>query len=391
MDSFFIKVNPCGQPFLLLALLVVLCSPELIKAQDDVLFWTDYHGFHDREAAFSELSFDTGETALIKSPSPESFYPLLLATFEGRPRLGMFNNYKVDIPQLRAEVNDTRRQRQAVVEEFTHNIGCYLSLLCLQFIPDEFTAEKLMVYNSEGFGSTDKYHTFSEQVDGKLNYMVVPRFHIEGMAAGMLTKERYREYYCPGEESCFEGYRQRQGRVWAGPQANEFKKRGAYKKFVDVEVPKLLEWSKGLSREVAMVNRVLLPTYDFQKQGFEVVIAPLKSSSGGSSQDLQFWPRDPETSGFDFNRGFMKNLLLAIPPEKAESIKNRLKTEYHQNYNPILYSVMIAEIYSMGPKRRGGSHTAFGGNIGFLYDYKDTTIRFYLDPALKELVYETKL
>ncbi|MGB5693784.1 MAG: hypothetical protein WBM43_14345, partial [Flavobacteriaceae bacterium] len=232
---------------------------------------------------------------------------------------------------------------------------------------------------------------FSEQIDGKLNYIVVPRFHSEGMAAGMLTKERYREYYCPGEESCYEGYRQRQGRVWAGGQANEFKKRAAYKKYVDTEVPKLLSWSEGLSLEVAMVNRVLLPTYDFQKQGFEVVIAPLKSSSGSSSQDLQFWPRDLDTSGFDFNRGFVKNLLLAISPEKAESIKNRLKTEYHQSNNSILYSVMIAEIYSLGPKRRGASHTAFGGNIGFLYDYKDTTVRFYLDPALQELVYETKL
>lgn len=391
MKYYFLKVRPNHSLMLYLLLVTLLGFPGKGLAQDDTLFWTDPHAFHDREGSFSDLSFDIGETLLLKSPDPESFNPLILATFEGRPRIGMLDTYKVDIPQLRAEIPDTRKQRQAVTEEFTHNMGCYLSLLCLQLIPDEFTTEKLMVYNSEGYGFTDKYHTFSDQVDGKLNYFIVPRFHIEGMAAGMLTKERYKEYYCPSRENCSEGYRQRQGRIWAGPQSNEFKKRAAYKKFVETEVPKLLAWAKDVNREVALINRVILTTYDFQKQGFDVVIGPVKGSVAFASQDLQFWPRDPEALGFDINTGFVKNVLLAIPPEKAESIKNRLKTEYHQRSTQMLYSVMVAEIYSMGPKRRGGTHSAFGGNIGFLYDYKDTTIRFYLDPELKELVYETKL
>ncbi len=391
MKNSFFKAWPYCCPTFCVLFLIFIGSPGVVQAQDDAYLWTNPNSFHDREASFTDLSFDIGETLLVKSSDPDSFSPLIIATFEGRPRLGMLDTYKVDIPQLRMELNDSRQQRQAVTEELTHNMGCYLSLLCLQMIPDEFTADKLMVYKSEGSNFTGKYYTLNEQVDGKLNYFIVPRFHIEGMAAGMLTKERYKEYYCPAGENCSEGYRRRQGRIWAGPQANEFKKRAAYKKFVDNEVPKLLAWSSGLSREVALINRVVLPTYDFQKQGFDVVIAPVKGSAAFASQDLQFWPRDPEGSGFELNSGFVKTVFLKIPPDKAESIKNRLKTEFHQRNNQMLYSVMVAEIYSMGPKRRGGTHTAFGGNIGFLYDYKDTTIRFYLDPQLKELVYETKL
>lgn len=348
--------------------------------------------FHDREEKFSELSFDIGETKLIASPYPESFNSLLIPTFEGLPRLGNLNSYWVDNPNKRMEIADTRQERQAVKEELSHNLGCYLSLLCLQLDSDEYSTENLMVYNSEGYGSTKQYYSYYGNYSEPMQYMVIPRFHIEGMAAGMLTKEKYIEYYCPSGENCSEGYRQRQGRIWAGPQANEFKKRAAYKKFVDTEVPKMLNWASELSNSIAIVGTVVLPAYDFQKQGYELNIAPIRSSGAYHGQDMHFWPRDPETSGFDLNSAFMKSVLLSMTPEKAEAMSNRLKEEFGQrSHNLTLYTVMIGEMYSMGPKRRGGSHTSYGGNVGYLYDYKDTRIRFYMDPELKELVYETKL
>ena len=360
-------------------------------AQDMSLLMSNPNYFHDREAYFSELSFDIGETKLVESTNPDTFYPLLIATFEGLPRLGQLNTYKADNPQFRIEIAETRQQRQAVKEELSHNLGCYLSLLCLQFDSAEFTAENLMVYNSEGFGFTNQYYNYYGNEGEPMQYMVVPRFHIEGMAAGMLTKEKYVEYYCPSGNNCSEGYRQRGGRIWGGPQANEFKKRASFKKFVDTEVPKMLNWSSKLNTDVALVGIVVLPQYDFQKQGYQIGISPVKASGASATQDLQFWPRDPEGSGFDINTGFFKSVFLSIPPENAESMTNRLKTEFGQRNNLMLYTVMTAEIYTMGRKRGGGTHTSFGANLGYVYDYKDTRIRFYLDPELNELVYETKL
>lgn len=362
-----------------------------LYAQDRQQIMSLPNYFHDREALFPEFAFDIGETALIDSPSPQSFNPLLIATFEGLPRLGNINDYGVDNPELRTAIYKTRQERRAVTEELKHNLGCYLSLLCLQMNADEFSTENLMYYKTDGSGFRDEYYTFNGQIDNELYYTITPRFHMEGMAAGMLTKEKYKEYYCPSGQNCSEGIRGRQGRIWAGHQANEFKKRAAYKKFVDTEVPKLLDWSSGLGKEVAMVGVIVLPTYNFQKNGFEIYLSPVRASVDYQSQDLQFWPRDLETSSFKLNEGFGKNVLLSIPPDKAEAVINRLKTEYSQRSRQLLYTVMIAEIYSSGPKRRGASHTPVGGNVGYVYDYKDTRIRFYLDPNLTELIYETKL
>ncbi len=377
---------------IVLNLLMLVCmAPQDALAQEWSILMSNPNYFHDREEHFSDLSFDIGETKVINSADTDSFNSLLIPTFEGIPRLGQLNKYWADNPQKRMEIADTRQERQAVTEELSHNLGCYLSLLCLQLTSDEFTSENLMVYNSEGYGFTNQYYTYTGNTGQPMQYMIVPRFHVEGMAAGMLSKEKYKEYYCPSGEQCSEGYRQRQGRIWAGPQANEFKKRAAYKEFVDNEVPKLLDWSSGLSRDVALVGTVVLPTYDFQKQGYELNILPIKSSGSQHRQDLHFWPRDPESMGFELNTGFIKNVLLSIPPDKAEAITNRLKTEFGQRNNLMLFTVMIGEIYSLGRAPRGGTHTAFGGNVGYLYDYKDTHIRFYLDPELKELVYETKL
>ncbi|MGI9547554.1 MAG: hypothetical protein ACR2MM_09980 [Flavobacteriaceae bacterium] len=365
--------------------------PVSLLSQDRDFLMSNPNSFHDREAVFPDLSFDIGETQLIESAYPESFFPLLIPTFEGIPRLGNINDYGTGNPELRTAIYETSQERRAVTEELKHNLGCYLSLLCLQINAAEFSTENLMFYETKGSGYGEEYYTFDRQIDMKLHYTVTPRFHMEGMAAGTLTKEKYMEYYCPSREQCSEGYRQRQGRIWAGPQANEFKKRAAYKKFVDTEVPKLLDWSSNLGREVALVGVTVLPTYNFQKNGFEIYIVPVKASGTVHAQDLQFWPRNPESSSFKLNEGFGKNILLSIPPDKAEAMINRLKTEYSQRTRQILYTVMIAEIYSSGPTRRGASHSAFGGNVGYVYDYKDTRIRFFLDPDLTELVYETKL
>ena len=370
-----------------LFLYLIFCSPLI--GQDRQLIMSSPQYYFDREPLFADVDFDIGETKVITSPHSDTFISLLVPTYEGLPKLGPPNEYYANHPRKRNEIYQTRQERMAVTERLKNNIGIYLSLMALDLVKEEITTENLMFYDAQAYGN--KYYLAYQSIDNKVRATIIPRNHIEGLSGGLLTKEAYKQYFCGEAPNCSEGYKQRNIKNWGAAGNNEFKKRAAYQKYVETEVPKLKSWAANLGRQVAIVSIIVLPTYDFSKGGYEINLFPGKLSGSASSNDLMFWPREGQPEYFKNYGSEPQNLLLAIPPDQAEQLSEKLKAESGSS-NQMLYAVVKGEIWRLGPNVRNGAPlTSYGSNLGYLYDIIDPRITFYSDQALTDKVYETNL
>lgn len=343
--------------------------------------------YHQQIQKMPSVSFELGETKEIPTPFPDNFISLTIPAHNGLPRIGYLKRFEETKRTDIYEYNETANDRRSVKEWQTQNLGIYISLLVLDIMKADVVMED-MLNNFVFKDNFTKYKAHSHQFGpGYVNFY--PRGHIEGLASGILTPEKFKTYYCSEEaDYCQPEALKRNGRLWGGNK-NEFSARRAYTTFLQDEVPKLKQWAASLSKDFYVVMATSLSSYDFTKGGYRVDLLFPRAISQESGTTLLYWPQNEESAILD--PGVPHSLFLTMSDVEAEKIDTRL-TEMGQTSYKQLFAVVKGTIYGITREgRNSGSAMIYGGRSGLLFDIRAPEITFYLDEDLQEKVYESTL
>ncbi|MBT8264333.1 MAG: hypothetical protein KJN75_03265, partial [Muriicola sp.] len=278
---------------ILFILLAGACTFYSLEAQNrsQELYLLPYH---QQLPKMTSVSFELGENKEIPSLYPDSFISLTIPAHNGLPRMGYLKRFEETKRTDIYEYNETANDRRSVKAWQTQNLGIYISLLVLDIMKADVVMEDMI--DSFVFGdSFTKYKAHSHQFGpGYVNFF--PRGHIEGLASGILTPEKFKTYYCSEKaDYCQPEALKRNGRLWGGNK-NEFAARRAYSEFLKDEVPKLKQWASSISKDFYLVMPTRLASYDFTKGGYRVNLLFPRAISQESGTTLLYWPENEETA-----------------------------------------------------------------------------------------------
>ncbi len=330
---------------------------------DEALMWSRQEYFFEQPAYFDSMPFDFGEYRKIPSVDESTFSPLYVSTHKGLPRLGVLPNILTGNPTTHYSQSDRNRKR-VVAARLKRDNAVYFNLALLDLMEEEATAENIKVDNS---GEPANRQKTARDIYSSLDELYRPRYHIQSLAAGLLTPKGYESYFAQPADSVSAKSPNRSTISWGG--SNPFAARRSFHSFVDEEVPKLKKWSKEIGRNVYVVGSEYVDSYDFKRKGIELTLRPpkfeeyvMRHYSGPDEKIL--------------NADGTHKVLLTMESGEAERILEKTK---------FIYFAIEGELIGIGRgARSGGPYSATNPGTGIEYEITGDTIEVYADELLTQ-------
>jgi len=361
-------------PILCLILSSGLFAAPCSFAQDTAV--VPRSAYFDMAALYDSLSFDVGPLTTIESPNSDRYRDLIVASHNGRIRLGTMSDYD---PMPGYQHADAKNAKIRVADRLVAEQEAYLGLLALQFGAHHFSSENLL---------------YRDPVSGKQNKLI-GNLSVVGYArvlgGNLLLDEHYKTYFCNGRPDCGEaavrrliqfGPRQTGSfaRQWAAG-GDEFAARTAMEAFIATDLQPLVDWSKSMPREIAVVGMTLMPEYDFARKGFAFQIGlPMDSSPRSNNLGYLYYERPDTEVGVVSADLYSSMLFLPVPPGDAEALLEDLKK---RNSSPRLYFSLEGRVFNVDMEE---TSKRLGNRFRLLYELSSPTAVFYKDLGLTEEV-----
>ncbi len=355
-----------GKSVLSIMLACMVFQANIATAQDSaVVGRAAYFGMAGK---YDSLSFDVGPLLTIESPDPDRYRDLHIAAHEGLPRVGFLDDYGAKLPTQNFEA---RNAKQLVTKRLGDEFEAYSGLLALHFAKAHFAPDILLG---------------GKQVAG-----TTPKGFAMGLAGNMVTDTVFKGYFCGGKPNCGDtksrSLYQHSPRLtlslarrWGGAK-DEFAARAALETFIDKDLGPLVEWSEALPTEAAFAGYLVLPEYDFSKQGFAFHVT-LPSDAGPRSSTLGFllWERAESTVKVLTPNTNSTTAFLPMAPGDAEKLTESAKVPGRSS---LVYFVVRGKFYNVDYEQAD-----LRSNRGFrlLYELTSPTITFYRDAALTDKI-----
>ena len=322
---------------------------------------------------YSSVSFDVGPLATVQSPNSDRYRDLTVATHQGKVRVGLLDDYD---SATRPQPGDRRQAKLQVAKRLLDEEELYLGLLAFQWGEPFYTEEWMLDPDPDAVRKEPALQYFQ------------PLGYASAIAYSVATTPVFKDYFCTDNASCWDPkYRQvmRFGVSPTGAAAKKWKRnkdefavREAIETYIAKDLQPLLAWSKSLSPEVVLVDRVLLTEYDFSLGGFPFDLAMPQHSAGGRlGNDVgYFYHQRPGAAVKIPGEGLTtERVVLKMSPGDAEKLVNDLKEE---RGNDLLYFTLQARLYNMAwaePSLRQSRYF-------MLYELQSPDVVFYRDLAL---------
>tara|TARA_R110002110_G_scaffold415765_3_gene655338 strand:+ start:106540 stop:107619 length:1080 start_codon:yes stop_codon:yes gene_type:complete len=347
--------------------------PGAISADDTTAAkFSEYFELADH---YADVSFDVGPLATIKSPDSERYRDLTVATHQGKLRVGLLDDYD---SATRPQPGDRRQAKIQVAKRLLDEEELYLGLLAFQWGEPFYTKEWMLDPDPNAVKQQPALQYFQ------------PLGYASAIAYSVATTPVFKDYFCTDKPSCWDPqYRQvmRFGVSPTGAAAkkwqrnkDEFAVRDAIEKYIATDLQPLLAWSRALSPEIVLVDRVLITEYDFAQGGFAFDIAMPQHSAGGRiGNDVGYFYHERPGAAVQIpNKGLTsERVVLKMAPGDAETLVNDLKEE---RGNDLLYFTLQARLYNMAWAEPSLQQSRYF----MLYELQSPEVVFYRDLALKK-------
>jgi len=308
---------------------------------------------------FTEISYaqDVDNSDLIVHQTTSSkYHDIVLQSHKGLPRFGSLNNYLIPVKNnngYKKKYSSIRQDPATREKNKKIQLGYqnYFKMVTFKYLSDiykDMDRERLTKISSQN------------QTKKQENSIAA-----QGNLRGMLT-------IC-AEEKCKNGFSGK----------NEFERLRNYKTFVNENLDDLTKWSNVFFKNNNVVGYYVsilgLGSYDFDKNGYWTYLS-FQGKIRSSIQSPFFEPKASyENNILNINsrpkRGTMLQILLPIPPEKAEKLQqNNIKSLY-----------LVKKI-----KLKYKKTNIVGNNISqyfnFSYHHESPVLEIYEDMALTKKI-----
>ncbi len=329
-----------------------------------------YFGMADK---YDSLSFDVGPLLTLKSPDSSRYRDLQIPSHDGKPRVGFQNDYGAMLPTQNYEA---RNAKQVVSKRLGDEFEAYTGLLALHYAKAHFSPAVLLG---------------GEKVAG-----TTPKGFAMALAGNLVHDAIFKAYFCGGRANCGDAkdrplyqHSPRMAvalqRRWGGNK-DEFAARSALEGFIDKDLDALIDWSQSLPTEAAFAGYVVLPEYDFSKQGFAFQVT-LPADGGPAASTLGFipWERPEAPVKVQSASGNPPTAFLPMAPAAAEKLTESAKVPGRSS---LVYFAVQGRFYNVDSEQ-----SDFRSHRGFrlLYELTSPTITFYRDAALTDKIAEATL
>ncbi len=341
----------------------------------------DHNAYFEMAPHYDSVSFDVGPRLTFESPNAERYRDLTIAAHDGRPRLGLLDDYGARAPTQDFE---ERNAKQVVTKRLGDEHEIFLGLLALRFAQPHFTSENLLGRNP--------YNPLGYIESGG----VAPVGYAGALAINLFQDSVYGDHFCGGRDGCAESrYRSllsfnassvsAGARRWGGAN-DEFAARTAVESFIDEDLEALIGWSESLPLDAAFAGSIVMPEYDFGKGGYVLAITlPTDASPSSSSIGYLYHERADaavKVMSQDENSAYA---FLPLDAGEAEQLTEAIN---RPGVLPLLYFTVDGVFYNvMSEEDSVRSRTGYRP----LYELTSPTITFYSDSALTQVVGEATL
>ena len=324
---------------------------------------------------FDGFSFSVGEVSTLSPPNPDAYLDLVVPTLDGRLRLGVQSTF---LPQNRLRQSEAEQAQRKVDERLIAATDTYLGLLALSRMSEV---------------ATDDNIRFTETVGNRIDYFdaggFVPRGFVAVLAQNLLRDAPYHRYFCNQEPSCIDAFRLHRrvgvrdigaGASRWGRGADEFAAQTAVEDFLESDMAGLRAWSESLSSEVSLVGSAEIPEYDFERQGFPLLIT-MPQNASPRVNDMRYFNHIPadDPLGLESPNGLQFSTFLPMAPAEAEGFIETMAERRPNSRSGVIYFVAEAAFQDLAVNMEG-----VRGGFAWAYTLTSAEIALFRDARLTE-------
>jgi hypothetical protein len=323
-----------------------------------------------------QATMEEEEEYIELTSSYKNLKNLKLPSYKGKVKMGVsaWNSKKSSFP-----LADAKDKKFVSLNMASYTHERLLSMKCLDTLFNYLDTKKL----------SDKNGLIGAPNPTEESLSQMAQYHLMDISKDLCTDESVGKYFCTGGK-CPTGSHIH-GPNWGGMTNNEFERREAYLAFIkDNNHVDLRNWWNKLDREVYLVNKIVAPQYNFEKQGFDLEIDPNAGSKYGlyipaNGTDIAAFGSSAKSNSNQFSNF---RSLLSMSAEEAKALRQR-QTEQREYFLYVVFNI----IYYSKVDRNNLSKHHYGGSYGrdLFYYLKNPKVEVFEDVYLKKKIGEVTL
>ncbi|MEB2776385.1 hypothetical protein SYJ56_13770 [Algoriphagus sp. D3-2-R+10] len=336
------------------------------------------------------------EDFVVLQSESDDFQVINIQKHNGLPRIGAINSFG----KYTSRNYDYNKEMVERINEFERHQRLYFQMVRAKYKSDAL----------KGIDKNILYKKFYPQNEPEKQYKLDQygiQTYLQDISYNTLS-EKGKEKYFVNTNAGYGG----SAITWGGRDADEFRVLEIYKEFTKNNLDHLINWSNSFlpddQLEFYYVNACTLDNYDFEKQGYAIVL-----KEGASHIDINSISLDSKFKGdirkdvfgthvgqneFEFNvneepqLGYAK-LLLEISPDKAESLKEELSYYGGSPNNIVVFMVRKVKMEPVKKRRTLASQNTPQDTQEqeFSYSFSEQIAEVYSDEGLTNKIGSIKL
>lgn len=336
------------------------------------------------------------EDFIVLQSESADFQSIRLQKHNELPRIGAINSFG----KYTSRNYDYNKEMAERINEFERHQRLYFQMIRAKYKSDALKGiEKNILYKKN-------YPQNEPEEQYKLNQYAIQTF-LQEISYNTLS-EKGKEKYFVNTDAGYGG-----GAItWGGRDADEFRILKIYKEFTKNNLDHLINWSNSFmpddQLEFYFVNACTLDKYDFERQGYAIIV-----KEGVSHMNINSITLDGKFKGdiqrdvfgthagqneFEFNLNEVSQLgygklLLKISPEKAENLSEEL-SHYGASLNrDVVFMVRKVKMQTVKRRRTLATQnkTQDTQEQEFSYSFSEPFAEVYSDEGLKNKIGTIKL